>query len=171
MEVQTRSSDTRPLVGVQDIRESPLGTELSEAQCRKLAEVCSLVCVARGTFLLEEGHRDNLLYVVSNGSLEVTRPAAGSDEAVTLQLLHAGDMAGILGFIDRTSHSASIRALVDCELIALDREGLESLLQTDPEIVYQAMRSVVRTAHRILGRMNMQFVEMSNYISHQHGRY
>jgi hypothetical protein len=44
-------------------------------------------------------------------------------------------------------------------------------VKSDPELAYQVMRAVVRAAHRILGRMNTQFVEMSNYISHQHGRY
>jgi CRP-like cAMP-binding protein len=68
-------------------------------------------------------------------------------------------------------HSAGIRALRRCELIVLDRKALEQLLKKDPEVVYQVMRSIVRAAHRILGRMNAQFVEMSNYISKQHGRY
>ena len=58
-----------------------------------------------------------------------------------------------------------------CELIELDRKDLEQLLEKDPQVVYQVMRAVVRAAHRILGKMNAQFVEMSNYISHQHGRY
>ena len=80
-------------------------------------------------------------------------------------------MAGILGFVDGVSHSAGIRALTRCELITLDRGSLESLIPNDPELVYQVMRCIVRSAHRILGRMNTQYVELTNYISKQHGRY
>ena len=80
-------------------------------------------------------------------------------------------MAGILGFVDGVAHIASIRALTQCELLTLDRKDLEGLLDKDPQLVFQVMRSVVRSAHRILGRMNAQFVEMSNYITKQHGRY
>jgi hypothetical protein len=33
------------------------------------------------------------------------------------------------------------------------------------------MRSIMRTVHRILRGMNTQYVELTNYISKQHGRY
>lgn len=161
---------TEPIVSARSIRESPLGSDLSDPQIRKLADTCSAICLEAGTMLLEEGHRDETLYVVASGSLEVVKPTGGGDD-ITLQLLHAGDMAGILGFVDGVPHSAAIRAKTNCELIALSRGELEKLLGVDPELVYQVMRAVVRAAHRILGRMNTQFVEMSNYISKQHGRY
>ncbi len=159
-----------PIVSAQTIRESPLGLELSDAQCVLLASTASAVCLDEGTLLLEEGHVDDTLYVVSSGSLNVVKPTGGGDNIV-LQTLHAGDMAGILGFVDGVAHSAAIQATTQCELFALNRKDLESLVERDPLVVYQVMRAVVRAAHRILGRMNAQFVEMSNYISKQHGRY
>ena len=164
-----RKTDTT-LVSPDAIKESPLGADLSKEQCKELAGVVGCICLKKGTVLLEEGHSDDTLYVVSSGSLEVFKPTGGGD-AITLLLLHTGDMAGILGFVDGVPHSAGIRALTRCELIALDRKTLEQLVKKHPELVYQVMRSIVRTAHRILGRMNAQFVEMSNYISKQHGRY
>jgi hypothetical protein len=57
------------------------------------------------------------------------------------------------------------------EVFSLSRPDLEAFLAKDPDLVYKVMRSIVRTVHAILRRMNTQFVEMSNYISHQHGRY
>jgi len=158
------------MVSAQAIQESPLGADLTDKQCLTLAGAAGCVCLDAGTKLLDEGHIDDTLYVVSSGSLEVVKPTGGGD-SVTLQLLRGGDMAGILGFVDGVPHSAEIRALTQCELIAIDRKDLELLIAQDPQIVYQVMRAVVRVAHRILGRMNTQFVEMSNYISKQHGRY
>ena len=159
-----------PMVSVEAIRESPFGPDLTDAQCRLLAESTGLIGLDVGAPLLDERHVDAVLYVVSSGSLEVVKQTGGGD-AVTLQLLHRGDMAGILGFVDGVPHSAAIRALTQCELIALDRKDLERLIDQDPHLAYRVMRTVVRAAHRILGRMNAQFVEMTNYISHQHGRY
>ena len=164
-----KKTDTT-LVSPEAIKDSPLGADLSKEQCENLAEVVGCVCLKKGTNLLEEGHSDDTLYVVSSGSLEVFKPTGGGD-SVTLQILHAGDMAGILGFVDGVPHSAGIRALRRCELIVIDRKTLEKQLKKDPELVYQVMRAIVRAAHRILGKMNAQFVEMSNYISKQHGRY
>ncbi|NJN48029.1 MAG: cyclic nucleotide-binding domain-containing protein, partial [Candidatus Competibacteraceae bacterium] len=82
-----------------------------------------------------------------------------------------GDMAGELGFIDGLEHSAALRALGDCEVLSLEREKFESLLHTDPELVYKVMRTIVRAVHSIVRRMNAQYVEMTNYIFKQHGRY
>lgn len=160
----------KPIVSAQAIRESPLGLDLSDTQCRLLASVAGLIGLNTLGQLLEEGHCDDVLYVVSNGSLEVTKSTAGGDH-VTLQTLHCGDMAGIMGFVDGVKHSADIRASTPCELIALSRSDLEGLLAKDPELVYLVMRAVVRAAHGIVGQMNNQFVEMNNYINHQHGPY
>jgi CRP/FNR family cyclic AMP-dependent transcriptional regulator len=33
------------------------------------------------------------------------------------------------------------------------------------------MRAIMRTVHRILRSMNLQYVELTNYIAKQHGRY
>jgi len=47
----------------------------------------------------------------------------------------------------------------------------EIIIVMHAELVYQVMRSIMRTVHRILRGMNAQYVELTNYISKQHGRY
>jgi hypothetical protein len=51
----------------------------------------------------------------------------------------------------------------------LEREKLESLPPEHPEVVYRVMRAIVRTVHEIQRRLSMQSVELTNYISKQHG--
>ena len=164
----TKQNDS--FVSKEAIKASPLGEELSDAQCALLAGVATACGIKDGAFLIDEGGKDDALYVISSGRLEaVTR---GSDEGyITLQLLIEGDMVGELGFIDAVEHSAGLRALGNCELIRLDRASFERLNEQDPELVYKVMRAIMRTVHRILRRMNTQYVELSNYISKQHGRY
>jgi CRP-like cAMP-binding protein len=159
-----------PMVSSRAIRESPLGLDLDDLQCEKLAGVTSLLGLDTGQTLLSEGACDDTLFVIVGGTLVVEKPVNGGD-ALLLDQLQSGDMAGIMGFVDGIKHSATIRAQTQCELIALTRPDLESLLKDDPEIVYQVMRAVIRSAHTILGHMNSQFVDMSNYINHQHGLY
>lgn len=154
----------------QMIQDSPLGRELSSEQCEKLAEVVAVLGLKDGEYLLEEAHKDETLYVIVDGRLEVVKCAAG-DDCVTLQLLKQGDMAGELGFIDGQPHSAGLRALSNCTVFSLDKSALEGLLESDPDLVYKVMRAIIRTVHVILRNMNLQHVEMANYISKQHGRY
>lgn len=152
------------------IKNSPIGQELSDDQCAALSQVVSAHGLSNGMFLLEEGHKDDAIYIITKGTLEVVKPTAGG-EWVTLHMLRPGDMAGALGFIDGIEHSAAIRAMNNSEVFSLGRTDLEAFLTKDPDLVYKVMRAIVRTVHAILRRMNTQFVEMSNYISHQHGRY
>ena len=162
--------EERAIVAPEAIKQSPLGEELSDSQCAALAAVTTSVCLSDGATLIEEGHIDDNLFVLTAGSLEVVKHTGG-DNWVTLQLLKPGDMAGELGFVDGVAHSATIRAIGHAEVMFLGRSDLECLLTEDAELVYRVMRSIMRTVHGILRRMNLQFVEMSNYISRQHGRY
>jgi CRP-like cAMP-binding protein len=152
------------------IQNSPLGSELSPEQCDKLAAVVAVLCLKDGDYLLEEEHQDETLYVLVDGRLEVVKCTA-LDDCISLQLLRQGDMAGELGFIDGQPHSAGLRALSNCTVFSLDRASLESFISSDPDLVYKVMRAIIRTVHVILRNMNLQHVEMMNYITKQHGRY
>jgi CRP/FNR family cyclic AMP-dependent transcriptional regulator len=152
------------------IKASPLGVELSDAQCLRLASVVTASGLEKGELLVEEGHQDDSLHVVTRGSFDVVKTAGGG-AMVSLHVLHEGDMIGQLGFIDGVEHSAGVRALNNCELFTLHRNDLEALLMEDPDLVYKVMRAIVRTVHTILRRMNIQYVEMTNYIAREHGRY
>jgi CRP-like cAMP-binding protein len=46
-------------------------------------------------------------------------------------------------------HYASLVALADTCVFGLERQKLESLLDTRPQIVYRVMRAIVRAVHQI----------------------
>jgi CRP/FNR family cyclic AMP-dependent transcriptional regulator len=152
------------------VARSPLGAELDADECRILAEVMTTRRLRDAEALIEEGHVDNTLHVIDRGVLKVTR-TTGTGAAVTLHLLEQHDIAGELGFLDGLPHSATLRALGEAQIVSLQREAFESLIQPHPALVYKVMRAIVRTVHGILLRMNLQYVELTNYITKQHGRY
>ncbi len=154
----------------QALRSSRLAAELTDDQCATLAGVCTLRTIKQGETLVREGTSDNHLYVLLHGTLGVIKNA-GTPDAVMLNTLTAGDFAGELGFIDGTERYACLVALGQVEVLGLEREELESLLHSDPDIVYRVMRAIIRTVHQIQRRLSMQSVELSNYIYKQHGRY
>ena len=149
---------------------SPLGAELEADEIKALAGVISVKHLQENDILIKEGTTDDALHIVINGRLAATRNTGG-DEYVTLHTLHEGDMAGAMGFIDGTDHSATLRALCDTDVYTLERPAFESLLESHPALVYKVMRSIIRSVHATLMRMNRQFVEMNNYIMKEHGRY
>jgi CRP-like cAMP-binding protein len=149
---------------------SPLGAELESDEIKALASVISIRHLNENDILIKEGTTDDALHIIINGRLAATRNTGG-DEYVTLHTLQAGDMAGAMGFIDGTDHSATLRALCDADVYTLERSAFESLVESHPALVYKVMRSIIRSVHTTLMRMNRQFVEMNNYIMKEHGRY
>ena len=152
------------------LRRSKFATELTEAQCKVLAGRMTLRDLSPGEMLIREGHPDNHLYAVVEGSVGVVKHA-GTPDAVTLHTLGVGDFIDELGFIDGTEPYASKLAIGKARVLGLEREQLELLLATEPHIVYNVMRAIIRTVHQIQRRLAMHSVELTNYIYKQHGRY
>ena len=152
------------------LRGTRLATELTDEQCRRLADLIVLTDVAEGDVLVREGTSDSHLYVVTKGVMGVVKNH-GTDDSVTLNTLTAGDFSGELGFLDGMERYASLVALSDGRVVGITRERLESLLPVDPQLVYRVMRAIVRVTHLIQRRLAMQQTELSNYIYKQHGKY
>jgi CRP-like cAMP-binding protein len=135
-----------------------------------LAGLVSLESFQPKQVLASEGTSDNRLYVVVEGSLGVVKHRGTPDETL-LATLKPGDFAHELGFLDGAQRYASLVALNEVRVLVLERERLESLIDTQPRILYRVMCAIVRTVHRIQTRLSVQATELTNYITKQHGRY
>jgi CRP/FNR family cyclic AMP-dependent transcriptional regulator len=152
------------------IQHSSLISDLNEKQCSDLSSVATSRALQDQEVLIEQGQSDETLHIVASGALAVERTTSGGD-TITMHILKPGDLAGEMGFVDGTEHSATLRAMGPTSVVSISRQDLESLLPDKPEVVYGLMRGIIRTAHRILREMNLQSVELSNYITKVHGRY
>ncbi len=166
---ETAMSTTDPALtfAVQNCR---LAQDLTVEQRSVLAGVLKLVTYRAGDVLAREGAADNHLYEVVEGSLGVVKNH-GTPEQTQIAALHAGEFAHELGFLDGAQRFASLVASTDARVLVLEREGLESLVDAHPRILYRVMCAIVRTVHRVQTRLSMQASELVNYISKQHGRY
>ncbi|MCK5326794.1 MAG: cyclic nucleotide-binding domain-containing protein [Woeseiaceae bacterium] len=149
---------------------SSLGAELSKDEAGALARLMTCRELEDGEFLISEGVVDDTLHVLLAGKLEVVK-RTGADESASLAILRAGALAGELSFVDGAVHTVGLRALCDSRVLSLKRNDFEDIVDDNPQLVYKVMRAVSRSAHRIVHRMNYEFIELSNYVFKQHGRY
>ena len=168
MDTQTVTADAPAL---EFVRNSVIATELTGEECAVLAQLVTVRDLADGEVLVQEGQSDNHLHVVVSGMLAVARREDGDGKWVILHALTKGQTAGELAFMDGKRHYASLVATGPTRVFTLEREKLESLLETHPKIVYRVMRSIFRVVHELLHRMAFQTTELTNYIYKQHGRY
>jgi CRP-like cAMP-binding protein len=152
------------------VRASRLGAGLSPAQATVLAGLLRLVSFAPNQLIAREGAADNQLYEVVDGTLGVVAHWGTPDETL-IATLHTGDFAHELGFLDGAQRHATLVATSQAQVLVLTREQLETLIDTDAQILYRVMCAIVKTVHRVQTRLAVQAVELTNYIVKQHGRY
>jgi CRP/FNR family transcriptional regulator, cyclic AMP receptor protein len=152
------------------LRASRLAQDLNLEQVVVLAGVVRLAAYSAKDVLAREGAIDNHLYAVVEGTLGVVRQQ-GTPGEILIATLHPGDFAHELGFLDGAERYASLVASSDVRVLVLEREGLESLIDSHPRILYALMRAIVRMVHQVQTRLSMQAMELTNYIVKQHGRY
>jgi len=162
------NADSTPLYDA--VRASRLAEDLNPEQIAVLARLLRLQSLPAREVLAREGSADNLLYVVVSGALGVVKNLGAPDEA-TIVTLQAGDFAHELGFLDGAVRYASLVTLAPTQVLVLEREKLESLVVTDPRILYRVMCSIIRAVHKVQTRLSVQASELTNYIFKQHGRY
>ena len=157
-------------VAAKEILNSNLGTELNDDEAAMLAGLMQVQELSGGDYLIKEGTVDDSLHVMVKGNLEVVKRTA-ADGTASIAIVREGHLAGELSFIDGKVHTVGLRALCRSKVMSLPRKKFESIVDNNPQLVYKVMRAVARSAHRIMHQMNDEFIELSNYIFKQHGRY
>lgn len=151
------------------LRGSPFSKELSDEQCNDLANVIETRHMESGEILLREGEYGDCLYIVVTGSLVVIKDF--DSQSMVVSVIKPGGIAGAMGFVSGQEHCATLRAEGFTELLVLPRDRFEGLLAVNPELVFRVMSQLFRSVHNIVRTMNNHYVQLTNYITKQNGRY
>lgn len=91
-----------------------------------------------GDILFKKGERATTMYVVRSGKLEIF------DEPVVLETLGPGAILGEMAVVDGEPRSASARALVASEVIAINQAHFMDMVGKNPAFAIQVMRVMGR---------------------------
>lgn len=98
---------------------------------RKQAEYRQL---PRGELLFAHGDDGEEMYVILNGAVQI-RFRDTNGKYVDLATLREGDSVGEMALIDKAPRSADAVALVDTELLSVNRAGFSALLEHSPKLI------------------------------------
>lgn len=152
------------------VRNSTVGTELTEAKARLLAAKLGVRRLKDGELLVKEGEADQTLFVLAAGRLTVTsKDVDGNDQVV--YTMKEGECAGTRAFVEQSPRKATLRAIGDSVVYTLSPADFESLLDAEPRLAFLVMRALFRVTHANLSRMNQETRQLANYINKTQGRY
>lgn len=151
------------------IKSSVLGGELDARECEVLGALMEERSLADGELLVTEGDVDDSLFLLAEGDLAVSNTIDGAEVAV--YLMSPGECAGTRAFVDRTPRKATLRAVGEVTVLVLKPDRFETLLDSEPRLVYKVMRALFRATHNNLMRMDQENAELTKYITKTGGRY
>ena len=132
----------------------PLFEGLSQAQLKKLAEVCEAERVPRGKYVFREGEPGASMYVIVEGKVRISRQLPGMGEEA-LAILEPGAAFGEMAVVEEGLRSAdAIAHEGEAVLMRIGRDPLDQLLFTDKELAYSVLWALERTLSRRLRDTN-----------------
>jgi CRP/FNR family transcriptional regulator len=129
------------------LRRAPLFEALDDDSAAALQAGVTIVELARGDRLFEEGSSGNQLYVVLDGKIKLTRAATDGRENL-LGVLGPGEMFGELSLFDPRPRTASAIAVTDSRLAALAHDDLRSWLTGRPDVALHLLRALAQRLRR-----------------------
>ena len=114
---------------------------LKKEDRNRFAEVVDCRRLAAGATLFNAGEPGESLFIVRSGEIELyIKDTAG--QKIVLSIVSSGEVFGELALLDRGSRTATAVALVDSELLELDREDLLLLFKKTPAAALQLLASM-----------------------------
>jgi NTE family protein len=121
----------------------PLFAGLDRALLQELDRECHRLTLAGGSELFHQGDAAEALYVVLSGRLEVvSEPEPG--RRVLLDELARGACVGEMSLLTGERRSATVRAIRDSELLAVDSARFARFLATRPQMGAELARTLAR---------------------------
>lgn len=152
------------------VRNSTVGTELTEEKAKILAEKMGVRHLKDGEYLVKEGEAEHSLFVLASGMITVTsKDSEGAEQ--TVYTMKDGECAGTRAFVEKTPRRATLRAVGATTVYTLSPENFEALLDTYPRVAFRVMRALFRVTHANLSRLNQETKQLANYINKTGGRY
>jgi CRP-like cAMP-binding protein len=137
----------------------PLFSGLSGQELIGLASVTRTRCLAAREELFHKGDEGTRVYVVIRGTLKVLTTSDEGDDVV-FSLLGPGEPVGEIAFLGGCARTATISAVSDSELLAIDRRDLLAFLHTHPEASIKLMGVLAERVKRV-----SEFVEDTLFLN------
>ena len=132
---------TQPQVDYERIyRAVPLFADLNEEELDRILSISRLFRVEANTSLVVEGESGTGMYVLVNGSAQVT-VRAGDERETILAVLNRGDVIGELNLIDTAPHSATVTCLEPSTLFHMDTKAFNALRAEHCQAAYKVLRA------------------------------
>lgn len=156
-----------PVTQIQNLlSKSALLEGLSASEIEIVLSLLSGRHVHRGDVITKpkDEYSDNL-FILVQGRIEVLIESEVGLNSIFV--VNPGDLAGIITFSGRSISpiKVTVMALESTQVLSLDRTKFESLIYTNPQLMYRFYQGMVRHTHRMMRHFESVVASLSEQIS------
>lgn len=137
LHIEPKPIEVAPEEIVNNIAESlnriPIFNPLSDEEIEQLANASTSRVYAPGEAIVRAGQVGNSMFVIINGSVKVQ--ITENDYQKTVNTLAEEDFFGEMSLLTGEPRSASVIAIVETEVLRIDKNGLKPILEANPQLV------------------------------------
>lgn len=151
---------------IQFLKTVPFFNELSNWQLRRVSEIVFERSYEPDELIFEQDQPGAALFLIIEGQVAVEM--YHDHEPTTLAVLEKGAFFGEMALLDESPRSASARCLERTQTLALYRNDLSRLIQTDPQTachIYRALARIVGDRLRATNELVLSGVISSEKIA------
>src|SRR5262245_2414354 len=126
------------------LRQVHLFSELSDAELKQIAETAVTLRRARNQIIFDEGDSADFLLVLMKGRAKVVLVGDGAEEII-LSFVEPFRVVGEIALLDRSTRSARLVALEDCQFLKLPVTSFDALRTTNKAFATRVIVNVTST--------------------------
>jgi MFS family permease len=121
------------------LAETSMFAGLPPARLEAAMRRSQLVSLPAGSVVIRQGDPADRFYVITDGQVDVTQRTDASAEPVSLRTMGRGEFFGQIGLLSGVPRTATVTALTDVRLIALEREPFLELASAGQGLTYRLL--------------------------------
>ena len=123
---------------IQMLAAVPLFAGLPPDRLERAMRVAKLRAMKAGDVIIRQGDEADFFYVIADGEVEVTQRAEG-DGARVLRRMGPAEFFGEIGLLSGIPRTATVTAVADGQLVALDGATFLELVSAGPGLTYRLL--------------------------------
>jgi len=113
---------------------------LKEDELQQMSELTQLCTYPPDRVLCLEGAYEDVLYIIADGSVVVSKKMPGEPGERILRVGGRGDLIGEMALIQNAPRAATVRALTECTMLEMKKSDFETILSQSPRLAIDIIR-------------------------------
>jgi CRP-like cAMP-binding protein len=148
-----------------DLQDVALFKDFTKKELRRLFYISELIEVKENDYLFKAGEKDDNVYVVLQGSINVVNEKTDGTEDMLVSTIHSGEHLNETAIFIDAPHRYSVQAVSNSILMKIPKENALNIMESNPDVASKVLWEVSRKLSERLLATTKKYTDTSDRIS------